>query len=390
MRSNKGRGTTVKVSLPLRPIAPAPSIKSHTSSLDFSSSPLSAGFVGFGTLDTGSNTEPIKAEANMRLLGSMRKYCMQLGMPVHAADDNLNSNASVHIVSEQALERLIRNNDKDLRRSLLSTGSLREPMIIICATRDSALRLRSAPLSSSLPVTTQYLWLPIGPAKLAGALSACCTYHEEGTLQGVEPVQCIANTTLVNAPAENDSGATVMGATQALSQTAGEEGRPTHNPSPKNIGRDVQDEDEGSASSVEPTNTDVDREQLQVPQSPRPKRSGSEAANKPITFSLRLRAQINRATTAPCVSTGTLSLLLVDDNVTYSLKLVISNLADNSNRLLIFAFSKYLLNGPDMSTIQRETAGKLWRSTKALRNKSVERTTITTQMSSWPSSQKSY
>ena len=62
-------------------------------------------------------------------------------------------------------------HDGDSRRSLLATKNLWKPIIVICATRESASRLRSGPLGRRLPATTQYLWLPIGPAKLAAALA---------------------------------------------------------------------------------------------------------------------------------------------------------------------------------------------------------------------------
>lgn len=57
---------------------------------------------------------------------------MELGLPVYAADDNLDSNATVHIISEQGLRRLSQTNEEDLRHSLLSAESLRKPMIIVC------------------------------------------------------------------------------------------------------------------------------------------------------------------------------------------------------------------------------------------------------------------
>lgn len=364
MRSKKGRGTTVKVSLPLRLLTSAPSTKSCASSLDLSTPPTSVEFFGFCTIGNDRTTEPTKAQANKWLLSSMERYCMQLGMHVYVAGDNLNGNASVHIISEQALKGLSQTNDRDLRRSLLSADSSRKPMIIIiCSTRDSALRLRSGPLGLSLPEATQYLWLPIGPAKLAGALSAC---------------------------RKDDSDAAVLDATHASSQPAEEEHGPAHILSSTVVGLHVQDEDKGTASPMSPTGVPVSGEQLQVPQSPRLQRSGSVAADKTITSSLPLRAQINRVSTAPCVSVNVLSLLLVDDNVINSSNLVDQNSTDDSNRLSISAFLKSLLNGPDMFIARRRTVRRLWRSTKYRRNKSVRWTATTIQTSSWPSSQKSY
>ena len=181
MRSNKGQGTTVKVSVPLRSPPSIPSAKSCTSSLDLTSPPASVGFFGFGVIEADPTTEPLKTKANKRLLTSIKRYCMELGLPVHAADDNLDSNAAVHIISEQALRRLSDTNEKGLRRSLLSAYSLQKPMIIVCNTRNAALKLQSGALGRNLPPSTQYLWLPIGPAKIAAALSACRTYHKDPT-----------------------------------------------------------------------------------------------------------------------------------------------------------------------------------------------------------------
>lgn len=177
VQSNRDRGTTVKVSIPLRPVAPMLSTKSSTSSLDLSSPPASVGFFGFGASKTDPTMDPSRAKASRRLLGSLKRYCVQLGMPIYAVNDDVNSSATIHIISEQALERLSYAKGRDLRNSLLSADSLRKPMIVICSTRSSALEFRSGPLGCSLPDTTQYLWLPVGPAKLAGALSACGMYY---------------------------------------------------------------------------------------------------------------------------------------------------------------------------------------------------------------------
>jgi len=173
VRSNKGQGTTVKVSLPLQYLPATPTTKSRNSSLDLTSPPASVGFFGFGEGEI--DAEPVKAKAKRLLLSSIKRYCMELGLPVYAADDNLDSNATVHIIGEQALRRSSQADEKDLRRSLLPADSLRKPMIIVCTTRDSALKFQSETLGRSLPDSTQYLWLPIGPAKLSAALTTCRT-----------------------------------------------------------------------------------------------------------------------------------------------------------------------------------------------------------------------
>jgi hypothetical protein len=314
VRSNKGRGTTIKVSLPLRPLAPTPSTSLRTSSQDHSSLQASVGFFGFGALETYPTTDPSMARANRRLLSSIKRYCIQFGVSVQMTDDALDSNALIHIVSEQALKRLFQTNDRDLQLSLLSTDSLRKPMIVICATRDSASRLRSGHLGTGLPDTTQYLWLPIGPVKLSGALTTCM-YCGDRSLRDIKNADRQSNTILAKFLIENRSNAAVLGATQAWSGIVEKADGPAQTPPYTDIVFYQQDEGRGDMNGVDSTITSVMDENLQGPQSPRLKRSGSEVADKSLTSSLSLRMQINRATTTPCVSTGTVSLLLVDDNV---------------------------------------------------------------------------
>jgi signal transduction histidine kinase len=330
VRSNRGRGTTVKVSLPLRPLASTPPAQSRASSLDLTSPPASVGFFGFGTMEVDPAAEPTKAKANRRLLSTMKRYCMQLGLPVYAADDNINSNASIHIVSEQALKHLSLAKEEDVRRSLLSADSLRTPMIIICSTRDSALKLRSGPLGCSLPHRTQYLWLPVGPAKLATALSACRTYHEQVNVETTEDTDADVNLAGVCKGAEADAVA-MEGATLGPPDATEEQAGRTEPPSFRDISLSLlKDEDKGAGivSPVLPIDDAVKASMLQVPRSS-VGRTGSDVTEKSITSALPLRAQINRASTTPAVTTQTFSLLLVDDNV--SLLFLVENLSPVDN-----------------------------------------------------------
>lgn len=319
MRSNKGRGTTVKVSLPLRPLVSTPTTKSRAGSLDLTSQSASVGLFGFGSIERDHATEPNITKASRRLLSSMKRHCMQLGLPVYAADDNPNSNATVHIISEQALKRLPRTNDKDLRGSLLSAGSLRKPMIVICNTRDSALKLRYDPLGYSLPDSTQYLWLPVGPAKLSGALSACRTYLE--AIPATTTIK-IRNTDGMLVDVLKGGGpdvAIIDGALRvtpdAIEEEKGGRAKPL---SFRDISLRLNDEDRGNGplNPILPSGVSVNGSMLQVPQSPRPVRSGSETLAKMSVTSLPPRGQMVRTSTEPC--TKPFSLLLVDDNVSNS------------------------------------------------------------------------
>lgn len=329
VRSNKGLGTTVKVSLPLLSPPSTPFTKSRTNSLDLTSPPASVGFFGFRVIEADPTTEQLKAKANKRLLSSIKRYCMELGLLVHAADDNLDSNATVQIISEQALRRLPETKEKDLRRSLLSADSLQKPMIIICNTRNSALKLQSGVLERDLPPSTQYLWLPIGPAKIAAALSAYCTCHQYFTTESTNR-ECEADMILAGVCKGSESDVAAFdGATKASPDVTQEKGDRAQLQSFGDIilnSRD-DDKDEGVVSHVFPTDDAVDENALQVPRSSQSRRSGEEVSEKPLIaseFSLPMRTQIARASTAASASTGAFSLLLVDDNVSKSSKLTSS------------------------------------------------------------------
>lgn len=326
VRSNKGQGTTVKVSLPLRCPPSTPSTKSPTGSLDLTSPPASVGSFGFGLIEADPTTEPLKAKANKRLLSSIKRYCMELGLSVHAADDNLDSNATVHIISERALRPLFDTKEKDLRRSLLSADSLQKPMIIICNTRNSALKLQSGALGRNLSPSTQYLWLPIGPAKIAAALSACRTYHKDSTTETTSR-ECEADVILAGVCKGSESDlAALDGATKASPDATQEKGNRAQLPpfGDINLNSGDDDKDDGVVNPVFPTDGAVDGNALQVPRSSQSRSFGSEVSEKPLIASessLPIRTQIARASSAANLSTGAFSLLLVDDNVRKSLKL---------------------------------------------------------------------
>lgn len=177
MRSKQGAGTTVRVSLPLRcSVSPLAAVAPNNLD-DLSSINASVGFLGFGDLDINPIAEPMRLKANKRLLNSLKRGCKQLGLPICAIDDILENNASVYVVRMEALERLFQTDSSGVRHSLLSSNNLRRPLIIICPTRDSALELRVTPIATRLPSRAQYIWLPVGPVKLADAISNCCGFY---------------------------------------------------------------------------------------------------------------------------------------------------------------------------------------------------------------------
>lgn len=220
-------------------------------------------------------------------------------------------------------------------------------------------------------------------ASKVGWRSVSLLYVTQRNPQNVRPTNCETNMTTVGVLKGDYSEGALLDAPQISSQTTEEEHGLTHMLSPINIGPNLHREDESTASPIRSTNVPGKSQLLQPSQSPRHQRSDSEAVEKPITCSLPLQAQMNRASTAPCTSTGKPSLLLVDDNVNDSPKLVISNPTNGSNRLLIFAFLRSLLKRADMYTVQRGTGRRPWRFMKAAQNKNVQMKTIT-QTLSWP------
>jgi len=319
LRSNQGRGTTVKVSVPLRKALSSSSVSSRDASRERSSLPASVGFFGFGDALATSAKGSDHAKGNMRLLNSMKRYCTQLGISLHATDDNMNSAAATHVVSEQALQALLEAKDEKLRQSLFSTENLRKSMIVICATRESASELRSGPLGRSLPGATQYLWLPIGPIKLSGALSMRRMYCPNVSWP-VNETDNLAEEML----AENQPNEAVVGAsTETIPETVEAKVEETQDEHEREGGAPARP---SRSAVVVPRTQDQDKvivnpgstagEKTQLPQRYRQSRSGSEAQDQSINDSLPLRTQMHRANTAPSsASKHPVSLLLVDDNV---------------------------------------------------------------------------
>lgn len=128
-------------------------------------------------------------------------------------------------------------------------------------------------------------------------------------------MQYRADVIVESALKEGDSDAAVIGAGRALSSDSGVEKDLVQTPPPKEIALNLRDESQGTTKSPGSTIVFVDNAILRVPHLHRPEKSGSEVVDKPIVSSLPLQTKIHRASTEPAVSTGTLSLLLVDDNV---------------------------------------------------------------------------
>jgi hypothetical protein len=132
---------------------------------------------------------------------------------------------------------------------------------------------------------------------------------------------CKADQRIVDSRTDNEFGAVALDDMQPSSSKPGKEmNQPAQIAPSSKGGRTAADASkDGAIPTIGPINAETNHEEFQVPQLPRTRRSGSEAIMSSSTPSLQLRTQINRAITAPCHRSGTLSLLLVDDNVSLSM-----------------------------------------------------------------------
>lgn len=392
VRSSKGMGTTIRMSMPLRrpPLALTTEMSTNLMSVELSSA--SVRFLGFGATERDSTMEPLKSEADNRLFSNLKRCCEQLGLSVRSPDDGPDNTVSVFIVQGQEIERYGQTDGKDARRTLLSTDNFDKPMVVLCTTRDSALRLRSVPIAASLPGTTQYLWLPIGPAKLAAALSACCMYYEQAALDSRKINSGKADLRLVNPRADAPSSAALLHATQPSSSMPNEgagisayvlpritKGQP--------LGASKMD---GTVADIDAVDVAVGHEVTQMSQPSLYIRRGSDAVTRPSTPPMRIRKQIDRAMTAPYRGARALSLLLVDDNVSTIPRLLIPQTLANQRepRPSIFAFSKFLPIRPATCTARRRMDKKPLKSTKAPSGKILTGTTPWARASVWLASRR--
>lgn len=180
IQSRIGEGTTVMVSLPLRRVQTPPSSTPTTMDRDLAGA-SHVKFIGFDCNEADSTDQDLRSKAEKRLLNSLKRYCKQMGLSTSGDDVTLNDAASLHIIREHALV------GSPPQRQVFAAGQPETPVIVICATRESALRQRIASTSVGLPPRTEYLWLPIGPVKLANAVQACRMCEQEAVSVQAEP-----------------------------------------------------------------------------------------------------------------------------------------------------------------------------------------------------------
>jgi hypothetical protein len=142
----------------------------------------------------------------------------------------------------------------------------------------------------------------------------------------------------------------------------------------------TRDKGKGAQTLADATsNHPVNGEKLESPpQSPRAEMSGSGSeGDEPIHSPLALRARMNSVSTAPRAGAETMSLLLVDDNVSIPNRPKLTHcwrvrlLTTHLNRPSTSASSKSSPKEPATPTARHRTARKPSRSTKNPRNKNA-------------------
>ncbi|KAK6425947.1 hypothetical protein LTR95_016181 [Oleoguttula sp. CCFEE 5521] len=124
--------------------------------------------LGFAQPDEEDQIAAQREAGGRQLADVLRAMCHQLGMQLNRAADAPTGTPTVRLVHESVLER---SNSKE---GEATSQLLREPSVIICATRASALRLRKE--TRHRPSTDwahQFIWQPVGPTKLTSAIAGC-------------------------------------------------------------------------------------------------------------------------------------------------------------------------------------------------------------------------
>lgn len=314
MRSAQGIGTTVTVSVPLQ--RPSKNVAEAAPAKPMNFSPLNAsvGFLGFDTLDTDPTMEAPSSEANDRLLNSLKESCEQLGLNVSSDGHTANTDPTIHIVRMEVVERLFRDG-KATRDSLPLAINLGAPVIVVCPSRDAALKFRDSPIAAGLPVKLHFVWVPVGPLKLAGVLSACCMFFY--SLPCCFYRTCTADVPIVKwrTSDDRDAASVVPAGMSTPSIAIKSEQVSLEIANDKPAANALASESSMKPAIASTTTEVVVRTKDEIPQPPRHRKSGSESSPRPDTASIELQTQLGRAMTDPYRSAGALSLLLVDDNV---------------------------------------------------------------------------
>lgn len=142
----------------------------------------SVSFHGF-TMQTSSQVR--SSDADSTFPAHLQKMCKQLGMQEKTSCSTPEA-GSLHIVYEDELQDFNRQDREHPASEVDSIrNAFRGPCIVVCETRRSALQSQALALNYGGAVgSVQFLWHPIGPAKLAAAIAS--TSESGQSLRGRE------------------------------------------------------------------------------------------------------------------------------------------------------------------------------------------------------------
>jgi hypothetical protein len=183
VKSRKGEGTSVSVTVPLRsaPLERDEHVEDPTLSLGGSVVDM----IGFAPTVEETNDLTTSSDTDRRISSTIRSTLSQLSINVRSHSMSSQNGVDLQIISEGQVRRDRHTGVPETgEESKASSATLDRPSIVICETRASALHLRS---KSPHVSATQFIWHPIGPAKLAAALLACYEPLAENSKDQIYP-----------------------------------------------------------------------------------------------------------------------------------------------------------------------------------------------------------
>lgn len=177
VKSKRGQGTSICVTLPLRSATVS---KDEVAILALSTRKwlgTITDFIGFSTTeDSGLASAVSHSDAQQRLSSSLHDIIRHLGLrprPVAQRADARRQPPDLRIIQISEPYGQSQSSADNSAAAISSLQSLLDtPSVVICATRASALRLRDACAIAGIAGDAQFLWRPIGPSKLATAIVA--------------------------------------------------------------------------------------------------------------------------------------------------------------------------------------------------------------------------
>ncbi|KAK5723056.1 hypothetical protein LTR17_014017 [Elasticomyces elasticus] len=317
VQSEKGRGTTMTVVVPIevgRPSKAKRSLSAVAESLDG----RRVGILGFGDARTAADAETADGSrhelARTKLLQSIRLSCEQLGLDVRQNTED----AELYIIAEADLSTYAQS--KQLTSTEGTRSGLDKPLVVVCNSAISVRQLRTS--SAAAGFTTErleYTAQPLGTISLGKAIRNCLstdsnvrdfsTSHQDATVGAASP-----RTVETIRPYQNDgiderSGRLPIRVRTSHSSSASDQHQPplppiTDMPSPHPLQRvansTVAAQPDATSDGYLSTRSKSTGDRPLTPRAVEQVSSGKD----PVTSNVR-----------SVIAPSGLSLLLVDDNV---------------------------------------------------------------------------